>query len=113
VLLVEDNFLFAATVRAMLEQFGCIVLGPHAEVGEAIAVAEHQPADIGLLDITIVGGTSAPVAYRLRERSTPFFFITGHANLNMLPEDLRSSYRLSKPFDRTALETAMLRFQPD
>jgi DNA-binding response OmpR family regulator len=113
VLLVEDNFLFASAVSRMLTELGCTIIGPHAEVKEATQMAELQHPDFALLDITIIGGTSAPVAYRLRQSSTPFIFITGHSDLNMLPDDLRGAHRLSKPFDTSALEAAMLAEEPD
>lgn len=108
VLVVEDNFLFASTLVRALQHVGCHVIGPCAGVTDAASSLEAADPHLGILDITVVGGTSANVAYELRRRRKPFIFITGHSTADMLPEDLRAERRLTKPMDMSRLERELL-----
>lgn len=108
VLVVEDNFLFASTLVRALEHMGCQVIGPCSGVAEAASSLGAGDPHLGILDITVVGGTSADVAYELRRRRRPFIFITGHSTADMLPEDLRAERRLTKPLDMGRLERELL-----
>lgn len=108
VLVVEDNFLFASTLVRALQKLGCEVIGPCSGVTDATSSLEAADPHLGILDITVVGGTSADVAYELRRRRRPFIFVTGHSTADVLPEDLRAERRLIKPLDMGKLEREML-----
>lgn len=108
VLIVEDNFLFASSLVRVLEQLGCQVIGPYSGLADAASSVATAAPDVGILDITIVGGTSAEVAYELRRRQRPFIFITGHSTPDLLPPDLRAERRLTKPLDLGKLERELL-----
>jgi DNA-binding NarL/FixJ family response regulator len=97
ILLVEDNFLVAVSIKRMLEQCGCEVLGPIPTLEQGLSAAADEHLDGAVLDINIIGGTSAPVAAALRDRGCPFMFITGYGSPRILPESLMSIPRLSKP----------------
>jgi two-component SAPR family response regulator len=108
VLLVEDDFLVGLNIKEMLERLGCEVLGPVASVEQAVQVVENERVDAAVLDINIVGGTSVPIAERLRIQERPFFFVTGyHSPCHLLPDVLQDVCRLVKPVDERALEAAL------
>ena len=66
VLVVEDEFLLAMELEALLEQRGCRVLGPVATIDQALAVlARHRPA-VAVLDVNLRGKRATPVAAALR-----------------------------------------------
>jgi DNA-binding NtrC family response regulator len=109
ILLVEDNFLVGMSMRKMLEEMGCRVIGPIAVIGEAERVASETEVDAGVLDINIIGGTSVGVAERLSLRGTPYIFVTGYGSPRTLPESLKGQPRLSKPVDERGLGEALRR----
>lgn len=107
ILLVEDNFLVATSIKRMLTDWGCEVVGPAPSVAEGLRLAAGGDLHGGILDINIQGGSSAPIAAGLEQRSCPYFFITGYASPHLLPEGLMRRRRLNKPFSREALWTAI------
>jgi CheY-like chemotaxis protein len=103
VLLVEDESLVAMVLEDMLADFGCEVVGPSANVAEALALAERGGFDLALLDVNLGdGATSFPVADRLRAMGVPFAFVTGYGVDGVRP-DLRDAPVLSKPIEMAVL----------
>ncbi len=107
VLVVEDDFDVAESLRAELESGGCHVVGPVSTVEEACDLAKTQALDAAVLDIALSPGTSAPVARALLYRGCPFVFVTGFSNVDMLPEELRGYRVLLKPVDAETLRSAI------
>ena len=108
VLLVEDNFLVGLSIKQQLEELGCDVTGPIASVEDALATVQAVIHDCAVLDINIKGGSSQEVARELRERRTPFFFISGYRSPPMLEQEFREVCRLSKPVEGQGLRDALL-----
>ena len=107
ILVVEDNYLIALMIRRLLVDWGCEVVGPLASLDEAAAAVEHEPLDGAILDINILGGSSAPIALKLQARGTPFFFVTGYGSPKGLPAALARVERLNKPISVGALEVTV------
>lgn len=107
VLLVEDELLIAQMLRVMLEDLGCVVVGPAARVNEALDFIDAEPVDAAVLDICLNRQFSYPVADALRDRGVPFLFSTGYQ-----PERVRPEYRdcpiLQKPYRAVELERALI-----
>jgi DNA-binding NarL/FixJ family response regulator len=91
ILVVEDDFLVARSLQILLSGLGCEVIGPASTADEACELIRARPVDGALLDIALTPGTSAPVARALLYRGRPFVFVTGYANIAMLPETLASA----------------------
>lgn len=108
ILLVEDNFLVGTSMKLMLEELGCVVVGPAPSIEQGTSLATNQRLDGAVLDINIIGGTSAPIAEVLLNKGCPFFFVTGYGSPKNLPEGLSRHRRLSKPVDETLLWEALL-----
>ena len=104
ILVVEDNYLVASALQQHLEELGCTVVGPVPSLDEGMAMVEDENLTGAILDINIIGGTSAPIAHALRDRGCPFFFITGYTSPRLLPDSLTDCRRLMKPIDETVLE---------
>ena len=107
VLLIEDNYLVATSIKRMLEKCGCVVLGPISTVEDGLTAVREQHIDGALLDINIIGGTSARVAEELQSRGCPIMFITGYGSPRMLPDSLTSVRRLNKPIEASQLAEAL------
>jgi DNA-binding response OmpR family regulator len=104
VLVVEDDFDVAESLRRALTSLGCQVVGPASTAEEARNLARTEALDAALLDVALSPGTSAPVARALRSRSCPLVFVTGYSNLDLLPQELRGLPILMKPVDPDDLQ---------
>ncbi len=98
-LIVEDSFLVALDLCVHLEKHGCIVVGPAARLGRALALARDGWLDGAVLDVNLAGETSFPVAAVLGARKLPFVFLSGYDDAEMFPPEFRQAPRLAKPFD--------------
>lgn len=103
VLVVEDWLPLASYIRALLEYAGLAVVGPAANVADAIRLAETPRLDAGVLDLDLHGELVFPVAYKLRERGLPILFVSGAAQRVGIPADLVEVPLLAKPFDSEEL----------
>lgn len=108
ILLVEDNFLIAGSIRRLLAEWGCIVVGPAASVQDGLKHVEDDQINGAILDINIHGGNSVPIAEALRARSIPFIFMTGYGSPMGLPPSLAGVPRVNKPIKASALEAVLL-----
>lgn len=104
ILVVEDNYLIAEHVRSLLLQEGCDVVGPVAQLAQALTIAREEGAlDGGVLDINLHGKLSFAVAAALAERSVPFVFLTGYDDRAIIPDEFAMRPVLTKPLDEAQL----------
>lgn len=107
VLVVEDEFLIAAEMAAILEEAGHHVVGPAGSVsaGQAL-LAKTGDLDAAVIDANLRGETSAPLAAIMRERKIPFCVCTGYrvSDLKSLFGDVMT---LHKPIDPPGLLRAV------
>lgn len=103
ILVLEDNFLVAEAIRTVLEQSGCVVIGPTPRVKDALMFLGQRKLDGALLDINLGGDYCFPVATALLERAIPFGFCSGYDNAAIVPASLRDVPFLPKPFEDRAL----------
>lgn len=108
ILVVEDSFLVAASLKRILIDLGCNVVGPAPTVRDASALIDLSPIDAAILDINLGKETAEPVARILQQRGIPFFFVTGYTSPKQI-QGYREHTRLMKPIDRNMLQAAMLR----
>jgi DNA-binding response OmpR family regulator len=103
ILVVEDEMLIAMDIATALEELGCEVIGPASTLETALQLARDTALDAAILDVTIRGGKSYPVAYELLGQDIPFVLASGYGNW-AIPEALRDCPRLTKPFTTAELE---------
>lgn len=107
ILIVEDEFLLAMELEAMLEQRGSMVLGPASSVGQALAVLDGEQPEVALLDVNLKGERATPVAAALQERAVPYVLITGYSQAQLSEPELRDAPRIDKPVSCRALARAL------
>jgi CheY-like chemotaxis protein len=108
ILLVEDNFLLAMEIEGVLSGRGYVVLGPVGTVEQALALLEREnDPDAAILDVDLQGRWVTPVAAALFARDVPFVLVTGYADLQLAPPELRGRPRLDKPVSGSQLLRAL------
>lgn len=107
ILVVEDEPLLAMLLEENLADLGHETVGAAATVEQAMAILDEGPIDAALLDFSLgLNSTSAPVAHRLREVGTPFFYLSGHASLEST-DNTPNAPLLIKPVSLVDLKTAL------
>lgn len=108
ILIVEDDYLIAQIVSALLEEAGADVVGPIGSVDEAISFIEGEGAalDGAILDVNLHGRKSYPVADVLAARDVAFIFATGYG-ADAVEGGYHRYPRCEKPFTQKALMTAL------
>jgi two-component SAPR family response regulator len=107
ILIVEDEFLLAMELEMLLQQRGCMVLGPVSSIGQALTMLDGEQPDIALLDVNLKGERATPVAAALQARGVPFVLITGYSVLQLREPELRAAPRIDKPVNCRALKRAV------
>ena len=104
VLLVEDNYVVATELCAMLRGMGTTVQGPFGSL--AAAAAGYDGCDVALLDVNIRDAPVFPLAERLIQSGIPVGLVTGY-DASVLPARFRGLPLLGKPVDLASLEAAL------
>ena len=108
VLVVEDEALVAMLLETILEDMGCMAVGPAATVDEGLRMAADEAVDAALLDVNVAGRQVFPVAHALKDRGVPFVFSTGYGE-GGLPDEWRGQPTLQKPFTEAAVRDALMK----
>jgi CheY-like chemotaxis protein len=84
ILVVEDEYLIAMTLKDNLEEAGSIVIGPVSSVDRALSALESHPnIDVSVLDVNLGGMMAYPVADALLARKIPFVFTSGYEDSDL------------------------------
>ena len=106
VLVVEDAALLAWELDAGLTEAGAVVVGPAADVDEALGLLD-QPIDAAVLDCNLNGESVRPVAEALAARGAPFLFATGYGDNQGAPEGFDAPI-IRKPYEVTQIIAALI-----
>ena len=93
VLVVEDEPVVAMCLEDMLDELGCVTVGPASRLSEGLSLAEGA-LDAAILDINLAGERSNAIAERLHARGIPFAFASGYG---VAPEGYRAPM-IEKPY---------------
>ncbi|MZQ90526.1 response regulator [Frigidibacter albus] len=108
VMIVEDEFLLAMDVEAMLETNGYRAVGPAATVDQALDMLARQRPDIVLLDISLRGEWATPVAGALRKAGIPYLVMSAYSASELGPSGVLDGTRnIGKPVDERRLIGAL------
>lgn len=109
ILVVEDNYMVAQLLCGLLEDLGCIVVGPFANAESSAQAVESIRLDGAVLDANLGEGmTSASIAAALKAASVPFLVATGYGALPLSDEVLDRAPRITKPFNDAELEATAI-----
>jgi DNA-binding response OmpR family regulator len=105
VLVVEDGWQLADTLKLLLESRGMQVAGPVATAKEARALARERHPDVAVVDVNLNGEMAYALMDWLHARGIRIVVITGYEDLP--PSLQRYSATLHKPFTAAALLAAL------
>ena len=103
ILIAEDEAMIALDLESVLQDLGCEIIGPVANVEDLVQQFEAHRPDGALLDINLRGKQVFAVLPRLIQQGLPVIIMSGYDDIALIPQDFRALPRLSKPFDQTAL----------
>ena len=112
VLVVEDEFLVALDLCAVIADAGCAVVGPVPTVDQALALLSRIELVGAFLDENLRGASVAPLARRLAERAIPFVVVSGYARSISPDPLLRAAPRIGKPASPRDVCDALSGFVP-
>ena len=102
ILIVEDEYFIAMQMASAIECCGGSVVGPVADLEKARDLAQREAFDGVILDLTLKGETSLPLADELMSRGTPVILATGYAQSH-IPKRYSDLPQLTKPVREAAL----------
>ncbi len=110
VLILEDNFVIAHDLAAIMTRLGFPNCETLARASEALDYLETQRPALAILDINLGHGqTSETVAKKLFELGVPLIFASGYADQVMLPIALDEALVITKPVAEAELKKALAR----
>jgi len=99
VLVAEDEAMIAMDLQCFLEEIGCVCVGPHGRLKEALDAAASSEIDCALIDLVLHDANSAAVLQILAERQIPFAMATAMPRSGVSPQWVDRPY-LAKPYSR-------------
>jgi CheY-like chemotaxis protein len=106
ILIVEDSPVVGPFTADLLEELGCIVVGPAPNMAAARQLIESEKIDAALMDVHIRGERVFPLCEALAAKGVPFVLTSGYADWNM-PEKWQDRPRLQKPYTLDAVDEAL------
>jgi DNA-binding response OmpR family regulator len=98
VLIVEDEFLIAMDLAAMLTEAGYDVLGPAGRAADALNLLKDRAPDAAVLDVNLGDHRVTAVARELTSRCIPYVLASAYRDLDVQNEPfLANAVNLGKP----------------
>jgi CheY-like chemotaxis protein len=79
VLLVEDSWIVAASLKSLLQMIGVDIVGPCHGLAEATVAANAGSFDVAVMDLDLKGQMSDDLIGVLHRRGFPVIIVTGQA----------------------------------
>jgi len=96
VLIVEDEWFLATMLEEMLAELGHTVFAVASKLKQGLELAETGEFDFAILDLSLNGELSHPIAAVLENRGVPYVIATGYTTPGA--QGPRTAPTLSKPY---------------
>jgi len=109
VLIVEDSWNVAQSLKGIVEKAGAHVLGPVPSVREALEIAWAGNVSLALVDMNLKDSFADPLVDELIALNIPYVIITAY---EALPSnaDRAALARMTKPLDHAGIAALVRRF---
>ena len=97
IFIVEDDMRINTLIEECLSDLGCHVVGIAMLLDDALDMSALLPFDVALLDLSLNGELSYPVAQAMLDRNQKFVFVTGYV-MDTFPAQFQGTPVLRKPF---------------
>jgi CheY-like chemotaxis protein len=97
VLIVEDEWFLATMLEEMIAELGHSVFAVASKLKDGLALAERGDFDFAILDVSLHGEMSHPIADVLDGRGLPYAFATGYGAPGV-NGSRKNAPTLSKPY---------------
>lgn len=106
VLIVEDEFLVAANLQALIEDLGYTAIGIAADAPSAYSLAQEQP-DVALVDLNLRDGPTGPqIGAALSRQGISVLYVT--ANPRMLGDGIPGTLGvMTKPCEASMMREGL------
>lgn len=78
ILIVEDSWVVAQSLKAMLEMIGATVVGPAATLEDATAFADAAGFDVAIMDLDLQGRMADTLIAAMHRRDMPVVIVTAY-----------------------------------
>lgn len=112
VFLVEDEPALMSVLEESVKTLGYEVSQKAQGLPEALGCVERGDFDMAMLDVSLHGEDSFPVADALLRLGIPFVFTTGFGSAH-LPDRFRGTPLMEKPFRLKELSAALQSLSPE
>jgi DNA-binding NtrC family response regulator len=109
VLIVEDSWAIANSLKSLLERAGAHVIGPVPSVERALGVLRAEPVSLALVDMNLREAFADDVIMELIARNIPYIIVTAYESLPT-DADTHAAGVLRKPVDEHELISVVRRF---
>jgi len=106
ILLIEDSPVVGPFTADLLDELGCVVVGPAPNMAAARELVDAGEFDAALIDVHIRGERVFPLCEMLQAKGRPFVLTSGYADWQM-PEKWQDRPRLQKPYTLDQVEEAL------
>lgn len=106
ILIIEDSPVVAPYTAEVLDELGCIVVGPAPNMASARQILDEEQFDAAIVDIHIRGERVFPLCEMLEARNIPFVLSSGYADWQM-PDKWEDRPRLQKPYTLEQVEEVL------
>jgi DNA-binding NarL/FixJ family response regulator len=98
ILLAEDEALIALEMKYILEDLGCVVVGPLSSVDRILEDAHRGNLDGALLDVNLRGRQIFDILPRLQKLGLRLIITSGYDDATLFLAAFRAMPRIAKPF---------------
>ncbi len=109
VLIVEDSWNVAQSLKAIVERAGARALGPVPSVSEALGIVESRLVSLALVDMHLKDDFADSLVDELIARQIPYAIITAYEALPT-NADRAALARMNKPLDHDGITAFIRRF---
>jgi CheY-like chemotaxis protein len=106
ILVVEDSPVVAPFTVSILEDLGCVAVGPAPTLAAARQLIDQEDFDAAIMDVHIRGERVFGLCDLLEAQAIPFLLTSGYADWQV-PTEWQSRPRLQKPYTFDQLGDAL------